>query len=120
MGLVYYLSIGFFPKSDFNIFLGLNERKINPFGAHVISIDFNSIDDLAYQIKEIKPSLIIHTASLTSVEKWRRSNPDLAYSINVELSSRIAYVAQQFSIPLIHISHPVLWMKQAYVHHACS
>ncbi len=90
-------------RNDYTIYLGLNERKIYPKGGHVLPIEFGSINALLNQLEAIRPTAIIHTAGLTSVEKCE-NNPDLAYYINVELSSRVAHVAKQLAIPLVHIS----------------
>jgi dTDP-4-dehydrorhamnose reductase len=90
-------------RNDYSVYLGLNERIINPKGGHVLKIDFGSTNVLLEKLEAIQPSVIIHTAGLTSVEKCE-NNPDLAYRINVELSCRVAHVAKQLAIPMVHIS----------------
>lgn len=90
-------------RNEYTIYLGLNERIINPEGGRGVQIDFSSINTLYKQLEAIQPSIIIHTAGLTSVEKCE-NNPDLAYHINVELSTMVANVAQQLAIPFVHIS----------------
>ncbi len=90
-------------RNDYSVYLGLNERKINPQGGHVLPIEFSSINALFKQLEAIRPTAIIHTAGLTSVEKCE-NNPELAYHINVELTSRVAHVAKNLDIPLVHIS----------------
>ena len=90
-------------KNEYTIYLGLNEKKINPQGSKTFSIDFSSNNALLCQLVAIQPKLIIHTAGLTSVENCE-DNPDLAYYINVELSRMAAHVAKQLAIPFVHIS----------------
>jgi dTDP-4-dehydrorhamnose reductase len=90
-------------KSKFSVYLGLNDRVITPDGCNTIKIHINSVRDLYNQLKEIQPSIIIHTAGLTSVEKCE-TNPDLAHYINVELSVNAATAAKQLAIPFVHIS----------------
>ena len=90
-------------RNEYTIYLGLNEKKIYPKGCKTISIDFSSTELLFKQIMIIQPSIIIHTAGLTSVEICE-NNPDLAYFINVELATMVARVAKQLSIPFVHIS----------------
>jgi dTDP-4-dehydrorhamnose reductase len=90
-------------RSDFTIYLGLNERQIQPHGGHILSLDFTSEQNLLKQVESISPSLVIHTAGLTNVEKCEE-NPELAFYINVELSSIVAKVTSKLDIPLVHIS----------------
>jgi len=93
----------FSKRNEYSLYLGLNERKIYPDGAHVLNLDFRSEDDVSSCLKALKPSYVIHTAGLTSVEKCE-ANPDLAFQINVELAALIARVTKVLSIPLVHIS----------------
>ena len=90
-------------KSDFIIYLGLNERQIHPNGGHILSLDFTSEQNLLKQVESISPSMVIHTAGLTNVEKCE-DNPELAFSVNVELSRIVAKVSRKLDIPLVHIS----------------
>jgi dTDP-4-dehydrorhamnose reductase len=90
-------------RSDFIIYLGLNERQIHPQGGHILFLDFTSEKNLLNQLLSIAPSFVIHTAGLTSIEKCE-DNPKLAFAINVELSCIIAKVTRILDIPLVHIS----------------
>jgi dTDP-4-dehydrorhamnose reductase len=90
-------------RNDYTIYLGINKKYINPEGGKVISIDFSSTNAFFNQVVSIKPTLIINTAGLTSVENCE-NNPDLAFHINVELSTMVADVAKKLSIPFVHIS----------------
>ena len=90
-------------KNEYTIYLGLNEKKINPEGCKIITIDFSSTELLIKQIITLQPTVIIHTAGLTNVEICE-NNPEMAYYINVELAAMVANVAKQLSIPFVHIS----------------
>ena len=90
-------------NNEYSVYLGLNERKIHPDNSHVLSLDFFSEESLMKQIETVGPSVVIHTAGLTSVEKCE-NNPELAFHINVELSSMVANVTKRLGIRLIHIS----------------
>ena len=94
----------FFSKNnEYSVFLGLNERKIYPPNSQVLSLDFLSEENLMKQIEAVGPSVVIHTAGLTSVEKCE-NNSELAFHINVELSSMVANVTKRLGIRLVHIS----------------
>jgi dTDP-4-dehydrorhamnose reductase len=93
----------FSKRNEFSVNLGLNERKIYPDGAHLLNLDFRSEYDVSSCLKALKPTYVIHTAGLTSVEKCE-ANPELAFQINVELAALIARVTKALSIPLVHIS----------------
>ena len=56
-------------RSDYNVYLGLNERHIQPLGGHILSLDYTSEQSLLLQLESIAPSVVIHTAGLTNVEK---------------------------------------------------
>jgi dTDP-4-dehydrorhamnose reductase len=91
-------------RNEYSFFLGLNQRKIYPKGkVELIQQDFVSEAAIFNQLQKLNPSVVIHTAGLTSVEKCEE-NPDLAYLINVELSRIIAKATKQLGIPLVHIS----------------
>jgi dTDP-4-dehydrorhamnose reductase len=90
-------------RSDYNVYLGLNERQIQPKGGHILYLDFTSEQNLLTQLQTIAPNVVIHTAGLTNVEKCE-NNPELAFYINVEISSIVAKVTKKLNIPLVHIS----------------
>jgi dTDP-4-dehydrorhamnose reductase len=93
----------YFKRNDYNIYLGLNERQIQPIGGNVISLNYTSEKSLLLQLESIAPRFVIHTAGLTNVEKCE-DNPELAFLINVRLSTLIAKVTKKLDIPLVHIS----------------
>jgi dTDP-4-dehydrorhamnose reductase len=99
------LSVNWFysKNNEYIVYLGLNERKIHLDNCEVIFLDFFSEESLMKQIDSLNPSIIIHTAGLTSVEKCE-NNPELAFHINVEISSMVANVTKRLGIRLVHIS----------------
>lgn len=90
-------------NNEYIVYLGLNERKIYPDNCQVIPLNFFSEESLMKQIETVGPSVVIHTAGLTSVEKCE-SNPELAFHINVDLSTMIANVTRRLGVRLVHIS----------------
>jgi dTDP-4-dehydrorhamnose reductase len=90
-------------RNDYKIYLGLNERKIQPHDSNVLSLDYSSESSLINQLEVIRPSILIHTAGITSVEKCEK-NPELAYQVNVELSNIVANATKKLGIQLVHIS----------------
>ena len=90
-------------RNDFKVYLGLNERQIHPSGSEVLYLDFSSENIFVKQLEAINPLLVIHTAGLTSVEKCE-NNPDLAFQVNVGLSSIVAHATKRLGIKLVHIS----------------
>lgn len=90
-------------NNEYSVYLGLNERKIHPDDCQVISLNFFSEESLMKQIETVGPSVVIHTAGLTSVEKCE-NNPELAFHINVELSCMVANVTKRLGVRLVHIS----------------
>jgi dTDP-4-dehydrorhamnose reductase len=93
----------FSKRNEYSVYLGLNEKKINPQDGCTINIDFSTVDSFENQLIEIRPILVIHTAGLTSVEKCE-TNPELAHRVNVDLSKIVASVTKKLNIPLVHIS----------------
>lgn len=90
-------------RLDYAVYLGLNEREVNPLGSNVLNLDFSSDESFFNQLTSIRPSVLIHTAGLTNVEKCEKY-PKLAFHVNVELSCIVARVTKKLGIPLVHIS----------------
>jgi dTDP-4-dehydrorhamnose reductase len=90
-------------NKEYSVYLGLNERIIQPDNCQVILLNFFSVESLMKQIEAVGPSVVIHTAGLTSVEKCE-NDPELAFHINVELSIMVANVTKSLGIQFVHIS----------------
>lgn len=86
-----------------SVTLGLNDRKINLPNANAIPINLTSVDNFCVLLEKLRPTLIVHTAGMTSVEACERK-PELAKEINVGLASNVAKAAKQLNIKLVHIS----------------
>ena len=93
----------YYKRNDFKVYLGLNERQIHPSGSEVIFLDFLSENNFVKQLEAINPTVVIHTAGLTSVEKCE-NNPDLAFLVNVGFSKFIAQATYRLGIKMVHIS----------------
>lgn len=98
--------------NEYSVYLGLNERKIHPDNCQVIFLDFFSEESLMKQLEAVGPSVVIHTAGLTSVEKCE-NNPELAFHVNVELSCMVANVTKRIGVRLVHISTDHLFKGNA-------
>jgi dTDP-4-dehydrorhamnose reductase len=89
--------------NEYKFYLGLNERKIQPPHCNFLTLDYSSESSLFKQLETIRPSILIHTAGITSVEKCEK-NPELAYRVNVDLSKIVANATKKLGIQLVHIS----------------
>jgi dTDP-4-dehydrorhamnose reductase len=90
-------------RNKCNVVLGLHERQIQLPDVTAISVNLDSISEFETILKKINPSLVIHTAGLTSVEVCE-SNPKLARHINVSIAENVAKVTSTLGIKLVHIS----------------
>lgn len=90
-------------KDQFEITLGMHDREVSLSGTKKISLDIENIDSLARHLDSLKITSVIHTASLTGVERCEL-NPKLANHVNVNLSSNVAQACQMTGIKLVHIS----------------
>jgi len=90
-------------RDSYTVILALHDRKIDLAGVAATKLNLDSIDDLVCAFKMLKPDIVIHTASLTSVEKCE-SSPDFAQFVNVELAANVATVCTIYGLPMVHIS----------------
>lgn len=90
-------------RDTFDIFIGINRRKININGVKSISIDMESVDEIKKIINKINPLFIVNSIGLTNIETCE-SNPKLAELTNVKIVSNIAEAAHCSNKQLIHIS----------------
>ena len=74
-----------------------------PRGKKCVVVSLEESDKLKTVLEEMKPSFILHTASLTSVEQCEE-NKYKAYLSNVLTTSNIAKTAAQLGIKLVHVS----------------
>ncbi|MDO8554729.1 MAG: SDR family oxidoreductase [Candidatus Micrarchaeota archaeon] len=78
-----------------------NEMKIN--GAHPYKLDILETKKLAELIKQIKPNVVIHTATIPSVDVCEKDK-ELAYKINTLATKKIAEVTKAIGAKLVYIS----------------
>lgn len=90
-------------RDRYSVTLGLHERAIAMAGVAALKLDLDSADDLARTVEAIRPSMVIHTVGLTSVEACE-ADPALAQHVNVELAVNVARTCAQMELPLVHIS----------------
>lgn len=90
-------------RDSYSVILALHDRQIALAGVEAIKLNLDSVENLVCAFDRTKPDIIIHTASLTSVEKCE-SFPTLAQFINVELAAHVAAACAIFGLPLVHIS----------------
>jgi dTDP-4-dehydrorhamnose reductase len=93
-----------YSRDEFDVVLLLNQKIISL--NNTTSVQYNNI--ASYEIAlsilaEVKPDILIHTAGLTNVELCERE-PELAYSINVNLSDFLSKACNQLNIAFVHIS----------------
>jgi len=97
------LNWGQISRDDYNVNLVLHNRKIQLARTSTSCFRLNSIEEIQTQFEKLKPKIVIHTASLTSVEECE-SNPELAHHVNVELAENVAKVCAMLNIKFVHIS----------------
>ena len=66
-------------------------------------LDLTNIDLISKVLSQYKPSIIIHLAAYTNVDK-AEDESDLAYLINHHATKEIASFCNDFEIPLIYLS----------------
>jgi len=88
---------------SYSVILALHDRKIALVGVDVLQINLDLVDALVCVFDKLKPDIVVHTASLTNVEKCE-SSPALAQFVNVDLAANIAKACAVFGLPLVHIS----------------
>jgi len=90
-------------RNAFNIVLCLHERHITLAGVQLISLNLDSVEEIKLALEQVKPSVVIHTAGLTSVEKCEKY-PLLAKHLNVTLAQNVAIATARLGIKMVHIS----------------
>lgn len=90
-------------KAKFPVLLSLHKREIELSGTKNVILNMESAREFAESVEELKPSVVIHTAGLTNVEKCEL-NPKHAYLLNVDLSKNVAKACLNTSTKLVHIS----------------
>src|ERR1700752_5322101 len=63
-------------------------------GSSLRCLDLTSETETWRVFEEVRPSAIVHCAAATNVD-WCQQNPEEAYRLNVEMSSRIAKISSR-------------------------
>jgi dTDP-4-dehydrorhamnose reductase len=74
-----------------------------PFFDEVVGGDLEDFTTLAAQIKESRPTVIVHAAAMASHESCE-TNPERAQRINADATGALAHVAQEISARFVYIS----------------
>ena len=90
-------------RDRYSVTLGLHERTITMDGVAALKLDLDSTDEFARTVEAIRPSVVIHTVGLTSVEACE-ANPTLARHVNVDLAVHVAHACARMDVPLVYIS----------------
>lgn len=89
--------------SVFDVYMALHERSIKLQNTTCLKLDLSSYNSILAVFKEIKPSFVVNSAALTSVE-YCEKNYDHAFQVNTVLAINIAKACESLGIKLIHIS----------------
>lgn len=90
-------------RQRYPVLLGLHTRNVALARVHSKKLGLESVAGLTSFLISERPSLVIHTAGLTSVEKCE-ANPQMAHHVNVTLAENVAIACGKCSVPLVHIS----------------
>lgn len=90
-------------RASHEVILARHSRKITLDGVSVVSLDLESDATLTKQLEIVRPSLVVHTAGLTSVDLCEQQ-PAAAMHANAELARNVALATRRLNIKLIHIS----------------
>ena len=84
------------------ILISRSPSSLYPSDAH-LCCDYTSPHKLSSLVLQLRPSIIVNCAALTSVE-YCEDNPPLAYAVNVDLARNIASICSLHDIYYVHIS----------------
>jgi len=90
-------------RTKYSVTLGMNKRNVTLKGVKSVKFPMTSINSIVDYLNSNKPTLFIHAAGLTNVEKCE-SEPDLANFVNVELSRNVADACAITGTKLVLIS----------------
>lgn len=95
-----------------HVVLGLHERQVVMPGVQARFIDIETESGILAALDAVEPTLVVHTAGLTSVELCE-SNPELAWRVNVSLAANVARGCAQRGVALVHVSTDHLFPGEA-------
>ena len=97
------LNWGLVARESHSVTLALHRRAVSLPGVCTRHLPLDDGGAILGALDEIRPSLVVHTAGMTSVEECER-NPELARYVNTELAQGVAQACGQAGLPLVHIS----------------
>ena len=92
-----------FARDKCEVILALHKKNVVLKGVKSTFINLESREDIFQDLNRIKPDVVVHAAGLTNVNECQK-NPKLAYHVNCELSSNVAYACTKAGVKLVYIS----------------
>lgn len=90
-------------RDSWEVYLAQHVRRIHLRGARAVALELESLETMLRQLEQYRPTLLVHTAGMTSVDACERE-PDKAHAANAVLARNVAEAAARVGIALIHIS----------------
>lgn len=90
-------------KDRFRVTLGLHRRRSIPPGTNGVDLSLGDVGKLTAALETLKAELVVHAVGLTSVEACE-ADPQLARSVNVDMTAAIADACNRAGARLVHIS----------------
>ena len=90
-------------RANFDVSIGIHNRIVNLKNTKSLILNMESQSSIEQIFDVLKPSLVVHTVGLTSIEACE-ADPKAAKYVNVYLAKNIAIICAKLNIPLIHIS----------------
>ena len=102
-------------RERWDVILGTHLHSVKLRGTSQYSLELDDISKLEFQVEQLSPDLIVHTAGMTSVDQCE-NNPMLAKQVNAKIAKNVAIVSERHKIKFIHIStdHLFLGDKKFY------
>ena len=89
--------------ADHEVHLALHSRQVDVPWAMSKVLPLDSVDEIKAFIEEVRPTCLIHTAGLTSIELCEK-DPALAKLINTDYAINVAAACRDMKVPMVHIS----------------
>lgn len=90
-------------RHQFDVILGTHRHRVVLEGVKSVALDLEPPDHLHHQLQTLEPTLVIHTAGMTSVEQCEQQPQDAKHA-NAGLTKNVAIATHRLGIKLVHIS----------------
>jgi len=97
------LNWAFALRDRMQVTITTHNRSISIDRVNILHLNLDSVDNIISVISSIKPSYVIHTAGLTSIEQCEL-NPNEAFLVNTQLSENVSLACIKTGTPMAHIS----------------